>query len=117
MNWKRLGLTVVLADFVALTAYTVYHYGYVGFFEFATANAVGAQVFTDLVIALTCFSAWMLRDARERGISPLPYLLLILTLGSIGALAYLVRRFGAEPAEGTVDARRHMAVSGASHRA
>jgi drug/metabolite transporter (DMT)-like permease len=96
MNWKRLGLIVVLADFVALTAYAVYQHGYVGFFEFALANSIGVQLFTDLVIALSLFSLWMFRDARERGISPLPYFALILTLGSIGALAYLIRRTGDE---------------------
>lgn len=92
MNARQIGLSVVLADFVALTAYVIYQYGYVGFFAMATANAVSVQLLVDLVIALSLFSIWMLRDAREHGISPLPYLLLVLTLGSIGALAYLIRR-------------------------
>jgi len=96
MNAKQIGLSLVLADFVALTAYAIYQYGYVGFFEMATANAVGVQVLVDLVIALSWFTIWMLRDAREHGISPLPYFLLVLTLGSIGALAYLIRRAGTE---------------------
>jgi hypothetical protein len=92
MNAKQIGLSVLLADFVALTAYALYQYGYVGFFEAAFANAVGIQLMTDLVIALSLFAIWMIRDARERDISPFPYLALVLTLGSIGALAYLIRR-------------------------
>lgn len=116
MNWKRLGLMVVLADFVALTAYAVYYHGYLAFFDLHATNAIGVQVFTDLIIALGLFSLWMVRDAREHGISPVPYLLLILTLGSIGALAYLIRRFRDERESTTVDARSHLAVSGASHR-
>jgi uncharacterized protein DUF2834 len=92
MNLKQIGLSVVLADFIALTAYALYQYGYVGFFEMAIANAVGVQLLADLVIALTLFLLWMVPDARARGISPVPYVALILALGSIGALAYLIRR-------------------------
>lgn len=92
MNTKQIGLTILLADFVALTAYAIYQYGYVGFFTIATGNAVGIQLLTDLVIALSLFVTWMIPDARQRGITPFPYLVLILTLGSIGALAYMIRR-------------------------
>jgi len=106
MNWKRLGLVVLLADFIALTAYAVYYHGYLAFFNLLGANAIGVQVFTDLIIALALFSTWMIRDARERGISPFPYLLLILTLGSIGALAYLIRRSSDEPVDEVAMGRR-----------
>lgn len=92
MNAKQIGLAVVLFDFVVLTLYAVYHYGYVAFFQLALVNAVGAQVFIDLVIALMLFAAWMWNDAKQHGIAPQPYLVLILTLGSIGALTYLLRR-------------------------
>ena len=43
-------------------------------------------------IALSLFAIWMFQDARTRGVSAVPYLLLMLCLGSIGALVYLVRR-------------------------
>jgi hypothetical protein len=96
MNAKQIGLSLVLADFLALTAYALYQYGYVGFFEVAFSNAVGIQLLTDLVIALSFFISWMIPDARARGISPAPYLVLVVTLGSIGALAYLIRRSWSE---------------------
>ena len=108
MNWKRLGLLVILADFVALTAYAVYHYGYLAFFDLHAMNAIQIQIFIDLVIALSLFLTWMVPDARARGISPVPYVVLTLALGSIGALAYLIRRSGAEhplAAAGTVAVR------------
>ena len=92
MNWKRLGLVVILADFVALTAYAVYWHGFLAFFDLHAMNAIQVQIFIDLVIALSLFLTWMVRDARARGISPVPYILLTLTLGSIGALAYLIHR-------------------------
>jgi hypothetical protein len=92
MNLKLIALVFILADFVAFTAYAVYHYGILAFFDVHAMNAVQAQIFVDLVIALTFVMVWMWRDARSRGISPLPYVVLTLTLGSIGPLAYLVRR-------------------------
>ena len=92
MNLKQIGLLFVLADFTAFTAYVVYHYGYIGLFEAAMANAATLQVLFDLVLALTFFLVWMRNDARERGINMLPYAVMTLTLGSIGALVYLIRR-------------------------
>jgi hypothetical protein len=96
MNAKQIGLSIVLADFIGLTAYAVYWYGYVGFFEFAAMNAISIQLSVDLIIALSLFVLWMVPDARGRGISPVPYVVLVLALGSIGALAYLIHRAGTE---------------------
>jgi len=95
-NAKKILLAVVLADFLCLTAYAVYAHGYVGFFELALANAATVTVLTDLTIALSLILYWMWNDARARGLSPLPYVLLTLALGSVGPLLYLIRREGSE---------------------
>jgi hypothetical protein len=92
MNWKLIGLGLVLADFTAFSAYALWHYGYVGLFEQAFANLATGQVFVDLCIALSLIVIWMVGDARERGIGVLPYLLATALLGSIGPLLYLIRR-------------------------
>jgi hypothetical protein len=106
MDWKRLGLLFVLADFSALTAYTTIEYGVGGLIEMALANAVTITLSVDLLIALSLITAWMWRDARDRGVAPLPYVLLTCALGSIGPLLYLVRHGGdAEPVRGVVPAR------------
>ena len=96
MNPKQLAAEVILIAFSAFSAYVVYQYGYIGLFEQALANAATIQVFLDLTIALSLVMVWMWVDAQERGISAVPYILLTLTLGSIGPLAYLIRRFGTE---------------------
>lgn len=96
MNAKQIGLSVVLLDFLALTAYAVYQYGYLGFFQLMAANAVTMAAFADLLIALTLIVVWMLRDARARGVSAVPYVLLTLLLGSVGPLTYLIRRLADE---------------------
>jgi len=53
--------------------------------------------FSILPIALSLVMVWMWQDARKQGIAPLPYVILTLTLGSIGPLCYLVRRFSKTP--------------------
>jgi len=92
MNAKQLGLSVVLLDFSGLTAYALYHYGVVGVVELETANAVTVAAFADLVIALSLVVLWMRQDARERGASVAPYVVLTLAFGSVGPLLYLIRR-------------------------
>ena len=90
MNWKRLMAALVLADFSALTAYAVYVHGFLGFFELVFANVATITLFADLFIALSLVMIWMWNDAKRRGLSPLPYVLLTLALGSVGPLLYLV---------------------------
>ncbi len=94
MNKKQIALAVVLFDFAAYTVYVLAQTGIVGFFELAHGNIASTQVLVDLVLALSMVMVWMWRDAKQQGISPVPYLVLTLTLGSIGPLAYLVRRLG-----------------------
>lgn len=50
------------------------------------------QFSVDLYISLFLIGGWMLKDGRERGISALPFVILLPFLGSIVTLAYLVLR-------------------------
>ena len=93
MNAKQLGLGIVLAGFATLTGYDLYLYGLEGFFRLALANAATVALFADLVIALTMVVVWMGRDAAQRGVNAVPYLILTLAFGSIGPLLYLIGRF------------------------
>lgn len=94
MNKKQIALAVLLFDFTAFTVYVVAQYGIVGLFEKAFANAATVLLLTDLTIALSLVMAWMWQDARARGVSPIPYLVLTLSFGSVGPLLYLIRRAG-----------------------
>jgi fatty acid desaturase len=96
MNVKQLGLEAVLIGFLGLNAYVIYQYGYIGFLEQALTNAATVAVFVDLTIALSLVLLWMWQDARERGVSVLPYIALTFVLGSVGPLLYLIRRFSKE---------------------
>jgi len=92
MNVKRILLFVVLSDFLVLTGWGVYELGYVGFFQELLSSTAGIVAAVDLVIALSLVLVWMVRDARAHGISPAPYVVLTLALGSVGPLLYLLRR-------------------------
>ena len=92
MKLRLFSLLALFAVFTAYTAVVVVNHGYTGFIELALQGGWGAQLFIDLCLALTLFMVWMVPDARERGLPSLPYVLAILTTGSIGALAYLVHR-------------------------
>src|SRR5262249_48574648 len=105
MRPQQIGLAVVLAGFSALTAYTVYQHGYIGFFQLMVANAATITAGVDLTIALGLILLWIGQDAQERGISPLPYVLLTLALGSIGPLLYLMRRAGKEHSPSAITAQ------------
>jgi protein-S-isoprenylcysteine O-methyltransferase Ste14 len=85
-------LLVALISFSAYTLVVVADRGYTGFITLAWQEPWGGQMFVDLVIALTLFLGWMLLDARRLEIPTWPYIALIFTTGSIGALAYLVHR-------------------------
>jgi hypothetical protein len=91
MSKKQWALGFVLFDFVALNLYVISQYGVGEMIELVTANAVTVLAMVDLTIALGLIVAWMWNDARDRGISVLPYVAVTLLLGSIGPLIYLLR--------------------------
>jgi hypothetical protein len=87
---RRIVLIVTLIAFLVLTTLAVLQHGYAGIFMQQFQSFGGAQVLVDLVIALTLFLIWMWNDAKAAGRNPLPWVLLTLALGSIGALIYLL---------------------------
>ena len=93
MNRKQLALSAALIVLLAMDAYSVYLYGYIGFFRMVVANFAGVTAFVDLLVALVLIIVWMGEDARQRNVSAIPYLVLTIALGSIGPLLYLIRRF------------------------
>lgn len=92
MNKKQILLTIVLVDFLALTAWAIAEVGFVQIFAGLLDDPGSVQVGVDLLLAIGMIAAWMWVDARKHGLTVAPYLLLTATLGSIGPLLYLIRR-------------------------
>lgn len=89
---KLIGLVVVFLAFSAFTDVLVFKDGYTGFLHVAAREPWALQMLLDVSIAIGLFTLWMIPDARRRGITPWPYVVACIALGSIGALAYLVHR-------------------------
>lgn len=92
MNARLALALLVLIPFALWSSLVVVDHGYFGFLELALREPWGAQVLTDLTIALVLFTSFAIPDARRRGITIWPYVVLTVLLGSIGALAYVVHR-------------------------
>jgi hypothetical protein len=67
---QRTVLTLSLIAFGALSAIALWQHGYWGIIEPHFQSFAAAQVFADLVIALSLFLVWMWRDARATGRNP-----------------------------------------------
>ncbi|MBT9557137.1 MAG: DUF2834 domain-containing protein [Myxococcales bacterium] len=88
----RIALYAVFALFTAFSLWVTWEHGYLAFLDVPTASPWGLQITLDLVIAVSLFTFWMIPDARRHGIPSWPYLLACVSVGSIGALGYLVHR-------------------------
>lgn len=92
MSNRMLALAAIIVAFGALTTIALIDVGYFGIFEPHFQSWGGAQVFADLLIMCLLGCIWMFNDARERGVSAWPFIILTLVAGSFGPLLYLVAR-------------------------
>ncbi|HKN00404.1 MAG TPA: hypothetical protein VJX23_07790 [Candidatus Binataceae bacterium] len=99
MKTRQAVVGIVWLGFAALIVWVFLHDGRDAFtlpFDSLT-NTAGT---IDLIIELTLVSLWMYFDARKRGTSAIPFIVIAVVFGSLGPLAYLFLRFrdtGAEP--------------------
>ena len=87
IKWLALAL---LLPFSVLSAYAVMQVGYLGIIDYHRHSPAGWQVFTDLVIGMLLIIVWMVKDARNRGRNPWPFVAATLFLGSFGPLLYVL---------------------------
>jgi hypothetical protein len=92
MSARLILLAAVIAAFAAITIEALLEVGYFGLVEQQLRSWAGIQVLLDLVIVCVLACIWMANDARRRGLSSWPFILLTLVAGSFGPLAYLVVR-------------------------
>lgn len=90
--WK-IGLALVLVDFVALSVWALATGGGFGALVALHRESPWAlQIAGDLVLALSMVSFFVWRDAKAHGRNPVPWLVATLFTGSIAPLLYFVLR-------------------------
>jgi hypothetical protein len=98
INAKQLIVGLVWLGFTALTIAIFALEGSAALaIPYPRLASIGATV--DLFIQLVLVSIWMYFDARKRGKSAIPFILMALVLGSLGPLTYLFLRLGDSRAE------------------
>ena len=96
---KRFLVAALLVDFTVLTGYALFAGGFSGIAElFTSSNPWTYQLMADFLICLGISVAWMIGDAKKRGVAWKPYVVLTLLTGSIGPLVYIVRHALRSPA-------------------
>jgi hypothetical protein len=92
MSAKRIIILVILLPFAVLTALALADVGYWGILAPHFQSWGEGQVLADLVITCSLACIWMIKDSKDRGTSPWPFVLITLVAGSFGPLLYLFLR-------------------------
>jgi predicted small integral membrane protein len=85
-------LVCLLVGFTVWSLVIVAPEGLPGLFALLSDKPWGQQVFVDLAISLSVAWAWLVDEAKARGISAWPYLVATPFVGSIAVLTFLVHR-------------------------
>lgn len=92
-NVLRLGLpAVILLVFGVFTVDVWVRQGPLGLISIVTREPWGAQLFVDVLLCAFFAGAWIWKDARERGLRAMPYLVALPCVGSLAVLAYVIHR-------------------------
>jgi len=102
MNPKQGLVALYTVEFIAFTLWAVWTQGWSESWAAVVATPANLQVLFDLITACSIALVFLWMDARRVGINPLPYVVLTAVTGSIGLLAYAVRRLSGAAAARTL---------------
>ncbi len=98
MNINQMAVGIVWLGFAIFTVVVFLHDGKAAFaLPFDSLTNIASMI--DLFIELSLVSIWMHFDARKRGTSAIPLIVVSAVFGCLGRLAYLFFRFGDPRAE------------------
>ncbi len=90
---KKPLLLLLFVPFLAFSLFVTFRDGYTGFIsQVALAGGWNTQVFIDLCLSLLLLFGFIAKDCKTRGVASWPYLLLVMTTGSLGAFVYFLAR-------------------------
>ncbi|MGD9200293.1 MAG: hypothetical protein PVI26_01915 [Chitinispirillia bacterium] len=88
MKFKTILIGLLMLDMAGVTIYAYVTENIFAFTGVLLKSAWGIQVIADILVALFCCAVWIYKDAKKRGLNPIPYFILTLLLGSVGPLTY-----------------------------
>ena len=83
---------VLLATFGSYSVMVLTQHGFSGILQVVSKEPWALQMLLDLGVSMGLISLWLVPDAKQRGISPWPWVAISLVFGSISPLCYLVYR-------------------------
>ena len=89
---RLIALSVMLIGFSAFSLWAMLDVGYFGIWAAGFESSGSLQILIDLVIGCAIIATWMISDARARGVNPAPWILAVMTTGTIAILVYLLVR-------------------------
>jgi hypothetical protein len=89
---RLVGLVVAFVLFSGWSLTIVFSDGLAGLLSMLVRERWSVQLYVDLAIACTVAWTWLAPDAKKHGLTAWPYIIGTVVLGSVGLLAYLVRR-------------------------
>ncbi len=92
MNLRFVLLIVIFALFGGYTFWLLFEVGYIAIWQAGFASPASLQILLDLVIACLIICSWMIGDAKARGLTIWPWILAVVTTGTIAILVYLIVR-------------------------
>src|SRR5438309_5693519 len=98
MDKRQAVIGLVWLVIVVLTLNAVYRDGIAFIWRPFVDSATSLLVVNDLLVELTLICIWVYFDATRRGISPIPWIIVIAILGGVGTLGYLFLRAGDQSA-------------------
>ena len=90
MSIRRILLGVAFVAFVFEATAITYMTGIGGAIDAVFASPVTTFMMVELTLCLVMLCVWMWRDAKQRGINAVPYLVATALLGGAGPLLYFV---------------------------
>lgn len=78
--------------FGAFSIWVIGKDGYFGFLTSARYDRWALQMLIDLTLSLAIANAWLINDARRRGLVAWPYVVATIAVGSLAIAVYLIRR-------------------------
>ena len=92
MNLRKALLWFIFIDFAIYSTWVLWQDGYMGIWQAGISSSASLQILLDLAICCFLIASWMLKDAKERGVNPYPWIAATFAAGSLAPLVYLLVR-------------------------